>query len=472
MELEGKATEALAAQRQIELNALTDNLKPLQEYIWALEDEAEARAAIKSVMDGVYKTIETAGMTDYEKSMYDINERYAEWAKVLDENNASPEENASLVRAKVIEIGQLDLGIAEGALRDAFDAEQDRLSKEHETTIYRINEQLNIANESVSSLDSLSSSLRSTMSNLLNTASGLEETTRKAAQSDLSNMVESARLGIFPLTNEEYSDTLSTLSKDSTGLFASFEEYQRDYWKTYLKLAEMSQLTDDQLSVEEKIVKGLSAQLDAEEAWYEEQAGLLTAQLDAILGVSQTIVSLEAAIAGYYSAASVAGSPTPSNSGSYAVGGNYPGYAPTAAEVDQAIYDKYPVGEDGRPHMSEEEAARTYDLAYNLVTDFAALQEKKRLEMLLLNMPSFATGTDSVPYDMVAKIHEGERITPKAYNRSDSTNEEIVSELSALRESNNRMLAELVEIKRTNKRISDITEKSDIIGPAPARAEA
>lgn len=43
---------------------------------------------------------------------------------------------------------------------------------------------------------------------------------------------------------------------------------------------------------------------------------------------------------------------------------------------------------------------------------------------------SFAVGTDYVPNDMLAQIHQGERIVPAAYNRSDETNASIVDVLN------------------------------------------
>jgi hypothetical protein len=52
-----------------------------------------------------------------------------------------------------------------------------------------------------------------------------------------------------------------------------------------------------------------------------------------------------------------------------------------------------------------------------------------------LDIPQFAVGTNYVPQDMVAMVHKGEAIVPKAYNPSaDNTgNEKLISEVSALR---------------------------------------
>jgi len=48
-------------------------------------------------------------------------------------------------------------------------------------------------------------------------------------------------------------------------------------------------------------------------------------------------------------------------------------------------------------------------------------------------LPSFAVGTDFVPHDMVAQIHQGEMIVPAAFNGG-SQNDALVKEIKALRQ--------------------------------------
>lgn len=84
-------------------------------------------------------------------------------------------------------------------------------------------------------------------------------------------------------------------------------------------------------------------------------------------------------------------------------------------------------------------------------------------------LPSFDVGTDYVPQDMNARIHKGERITPAKYNNNDS---ELAGLLVALGSKLDEVVTELEKIKKSNQDISDITLKSDTIGPAPARAVA
>lgn len=84
-------------------------------------------------------------------------------------------------------------------------------------------------------------------------------------------------------------------------------------------------------------------------------------------------------------------------------------------------------------------------------------------------LPSFDVGTDYVPQDMNARIHKGEKITPAKYNNNDS---ELAGLLVALGSKLDGVVTELEKIKKSNQDISDITLKSDTIGPAPARAVA
>ena len=88
-------------------------------------------------------------------------------------------------------------------------------------------------------------------------------------------------------------------------------------------------------------------------------------------------------------------------------------------------------------------------------------------------VPSFAVGTNYVPYDMTAQIHEGERIIPKADNyKLTQGNEAMLEELRLMRIEIAGLRAQAGMIVVTSKKTADIVEKADAIGPAPARAAA
>lgn len=92
-----------------------------------------------------------------------------------------------------------------------------------------------------------------------------------------------------------------------------------------------------------------------------------------------------------------------------------------------------------------------------------------------LKLPGFAVGTNYVPHDMAAMIHEGEAIVPKAFNpwaggaaggRQD--NAELVSELRALRRQNAEQAA---DIARLNLRVARVLEGWEAGGMPAERNE-
>lgn len=92
-----------------------------------------------------------------------------------------------------------------------------------------------------------------------------------------------------------------------------------------------------------------------------------------------------------------------------------------------------------------------------------------------LSIPHFAVGTNYVPRDMLAMIHEGESITPKAYNPAAGgvdASSDLLAELQKVTQrldSHQRALEKLVS---SNDQMAFIALKDDTIGPAPARAAA
>jgi len=64
-----------------------------------------------------------------------------------------------------------------------------------------------------------------------------------------------------------------------------------------------------------------------------------------------------------------------------------------------------------------------------------------------LQLPSYAVGTSSVPYDMVAQIHKGERITPAA------DNDGLLAEMRALRQ-------EVAGLRASSDKTADATSKT------------
>ena len=71
------------------------------------------------------------------------------------------------------------------------------------------------------------------------------------------------------------------------------------------------------------------------------------------------------------------------------------------------------------------------------------------------NLPAFDVGTDYVPFDMNARIHEGEQIVPKAYNpnASGNNNADLIEAIS-------RLEAKLAAIGSSSKTTAEATKKT------------
>ena len=104
-----------------------------------------------------------------------------------------------------------------------------------------------------------------------------------------------------------------------------------------------------------------------------------------------------------------------------------------------------------------------YDLAHLYGWDVNDIKD------VVGNLPSYDIGTNYVPRDMVAQIHEGEMIVPKRFNPSTSglNNNELKEELKALREEVVMLRAEArataVNTGRTFRILDDVTQGGDTV---------
>jgi hypothetical protein len=89
-----------------------------------------------------------------------------------------------------------------------------------------------------------------------------------------------------------------------------------------------------------------------------------------------------------------------------------------------------------------------------------------------LTVPKFEVGTNYVPKDMLALIHEGEAIVPRAYNPAAGGSEgsaQVVAELRALREDNK---AQALAIVKLQAELNKVLKRWDTEGQPPERLEA
>lgn len=87
--------------------------------------------------------------------------------------------------------------------------------------------------------------------------------------------------------------------------------------------------------------------------------------------------------------------------------------------------------------LAKGSASSLSDLRVTQGATASSLIETRRIlsQQYGFDVPAYAVGTDYVPRDMIAQIHEGEQIVPKAYNPANgyNNNAELVTEIRALR---------------------------------------
>jgi hypothetical protein len=111
------------------------------------------------------------------------------------------------------------------------------------------------------------------------------EVSRKAAQAQLSMFLAVAKASGFLPSAETLKPLLDSIGKPSEDLFSTFEDYQRDFLKTSRNIAEMSGLADKQVTMEQKTLDALDAQLANAKA-----------QLDALKGVDNSVKDVSTAV--------------------------------------------------------------------------------------------------------------------------------------------------------------------------------
>ena len=178
------------------------------------------------------------------------------------------------------------------------------------------------AKTKISELNGVISSANSALRTLRGANTTALSIDRAAARGVVSNAAGGGDVSSAALKN-----ALSVVSKPSEGLFETFEDYQRDFFKTSIDISALSESAEGQLSVEEQSLESLDALQDSAQA-----------QIDALHGIDGSVMSLGeamAALAAGIAAATLASSAI-SNS-SAAVSGIGTG-ADNGAQAIEALY--------------------------------------------------------------------------------------------------------------------------------------
>lgn len=281
---QGRSAEALALSRQLELESMDESLRPMKLRIWQLQDEAAAADLAAKKEKELADSIEDAAKA--RKSELETLIKNTVQAQIDSYQELANAANDALSKA-------------EGLLNRSFEAEKKRITTIHESIIEGLTKNLDDAKLSADELRSAFEGLGAAKKAM--TLAGTEQITYTNAQSQLFSALGFARQGNFSGAKAVAADT-STLTQDTRGFYSSFEDYQREFFKTKNAITELEGLTSDELSVQETMVSILEQQIALENNHFDKQITTLDEQLDGILGVDNSVVTLTEAITQYQEA--------------------------------------------------------------------------------------------------------------------------------------------------------------------------
>ena len=292
----GKSEEALAMQRQIELDALDESLHSLQLQVWAQQDLNKAREEERQLLTDNVAFAEQ----QLEKARQAEIARINSTVEAAEEAYNSTLESINLQREaynKMISELQSAVDKAASNLQESLNAE---LSK-YDDLIRASRER---ASEEISLINSISSARVSALSSELSLISGIaNQYGASSVGVSASEALRAARAGNFePATRVQ-----------TGGNFANATEAKISKAREDFALAEIGKLADAQMSDLERTISATESsaqsQIDAinaaserEVAELESQRAAVEEQIKEILGITDTVLSLDEATAQYQKA--------------------------------------------------------------------------------------------------------------------------------------------------------------------------
>lgn len=372
------------------------------------------------------------------------------------------------------------------ALSRSIAAEKTRLQRESESIASALRNSISAASTTVNELTSLTGRLTSTVQRMI--GQGLDESRNRAwAQERIDRALSVAKLtGVMP-QGEDFEQALQIVAQPSEGLFSSFEDYQADFLRTAHTVSELNELAEGQLSTEKRALKALEDQLSHSQQWYQAEMERLDAMLeqerqalDIAMGTYEAVLTIPEAIAGVRDAiANLQMTPTPPS----------PGSGPGASWDDLYLSAKLAElqNKGAVSHGIDWQSGTINDLAAVFASEgltprlhYELYGKDEGIDEWMKRLPGFAVGTNYVPYDMVARIHEGERIIPATDNRKlmqmlargvdrDNTNRLLQQEIRELRLMMERKLDGVErntgEVARTNRQMVEQRQIVQVEGP-------
>lgn len=178
---------------------------------------------------------------------------------------------------------------------DAMSALQKAVNHEKEAVQASVDAHMAAANR----LQSLSQALHSAIDGMATSEQKLVGRTRAQAEIRADLTIMKAGGTLSDAQTESLKKALTSASQDASSRFSSYADYLRDLYQTQSDIAQLGDITDDQLGVEQKALAAAQAQLKSLDSILtsaQEQIDVLKGQSTALLSIDQAIQGLSTAI--------------------------------------------------------------------------------------------------------------------------------------------------------------------------------
>jgi hypothetical protein len=287
---------------------------------------------------------------------------------------------------------------AQSATDQAFAAVQRAVAAQRSA----LQAQVQVAQESVRNLDSIFNTLQGGVDRLRGTVGGF---TAQSASAFLAQSLSAAQTtGYLPDAQQLGSAVNAAIAGVQETIFASDAEAKFEQLKLAGQLDALKDITGTQRTAAERVAELAQLQLNTLDA----QLAAAQDQIDALRGVDKSVGTVEEAVRALNTALNKEAAVNAGGGGSIAL--------PEGSQAVDKAAEKYGASLAGYTQAALK-SIDIYLAALPINADKKAVQEQiKFFGQVYANVPSFDIGTNYVPRDMLAMVHEGEAIVPKAYN--------------------------------------------------------
>lgn len=222
---------------------------------------------------------------------------------ILESKAAQAAQAVQEAAAKVAATLEGNVTAALGSVQRAVNAQKTALTEAYNAQTASLNDMSQTAQKNVSDLTSVSTSLGNAIKALRGDSDDAVKMLRAQALATLNSAMATVRAGKSLAGVTGLEDALSVVSQNNTDAYASLEAYSRDQGRTANIVSQLEAANGKQLTAAEQSVQSLQTRIeqakksyDLQIAQYDAQLTLAQAQIDALNGVDNSIVSVATAV--------------------------------------------------------------------------------------------------------------------------------------------------------------------------------